>query len=258
MACQDSKIVYRIRDWDRHYEVAQTRKVDRLQWLAVPLKHDGLGFRRVMALPEGMALYGAWMLILQVAAKCRPRGVLVDDSGPMTAQDLALKTGGSEAVFETALNFFIEPKIGWLLVDDYHPDTTAVVIQYSTKQDSTEQNNTSSNEDSGEFRPAGTSPPANGFTEFVFPTTGKGAKQWTLSKLHFNEYIEAYPGVDVSAEMRKARQWCLANPRKCKTPGGMLSFLTGWLNRVQNRGAVASAITPRGKNYSALPKLGDA
>jgi hypothetical protein len=244
MTFQEPKTVYRIRDWDRHFEVAQTRKVDQLQWLAVPLKHDGLGFRRVMALPEGIALYGAWALILQVAAKCRPRGVLVDASGPMTAQDLALKTGGDATVFEKALNLLSEPKIGWLLVDDYHPDTTQVAIQDSTKQNNTNKESTYV-DSSAEFRQTGTSP-ANGFTEFVFPTSGKGAKQWSLSKLHFNEYVEAYPGLDIDLEMRKARQWAISNPKKRKTPGGMLSFLTNWLNRAQNRGSDDRRSTSKG------------
>ncbi len=71
-------------------------------------------------------------------------------------------------------------------------------------------------------------------SEFVFPTTGKGALEWTLPQEKLVEYIAAYPGLDVSSELRKARQHCRDNPRKRKTGGGMLAFLTRWMNRAQN------------------------
>jgi len=73
-------------------------------------------------------------------------------------------------------------------------------------------------------------------TEFVFPTTGKGPQQWQLSQAKLDEYLGAYPGLDVIAEMRKARQWCRDNARKRKTHAGMLGFLTNWLNKAQNSG----------------------
>lgn len=77
-----------------------------------------------------------------------------------------------------------------------------------------------------------TGPPS----EFVFPTTGKGPPEWALSESKLAEYVEAYPALDLGEEMRKARQWCRDKPKQRKTARGMLSFLTGWLNRAQNQG----------------------
>lgn len=50
-----------------------------------------------------------------------------------------------------------------------------------------------------------------------------------------SEYRESFPGVDVIAEARKARQWCIDNPAKRKTARGMAAFLSRWFSKEQNR-----------------------
>lgn len=50
------------------------------------------------------------------------------------------------------------------------------------------------------------------------------------------EWSAAYPAVDVPQQLRAMRQWCLANPKRLKTPTGVRTFIAGWLNREQNRG----------------------
>lgn len=117
-------VLYSVRDWDKHFENAQSRKVEKLGWIPQPIKHDGLTYRRVIQI-HGMEVYGAWCLILQVAAKCPKRGVLSDSDGrPLTASDLSFKTGGSESAFQNALKILSGERIGWLasseLVADSH------------------------------------------------------------------------------------------------------------------------------------------
>ena len=46
---------------------------------------------------------------------------------------------------------------------------------------------------------------------------------------------QAYPGVDVKAEIRKAHAWEMANPTKRKTPRGRSRFLNSWMARQQDR-----------------------
>ena len=67
-----------------------------------------------------------------------------------------------------------------------------------------------------------------------FPTVGTGEKTWNLTQAKFDEYAKAFPGLDVMAECRKARQWCNDNPEKRKTAKGMTRFLNAWLSRAQN------------------------
>ncbi|NLS97427.1 MAG: hypothetical protein GXX96_35250 [Planctomycetaceae bacterium] len=67
-----------------------------------------------------------------------------------------------------------------------------------------------------------------------FPTVGTGAKTWHLTQSKVDEYSEAFPGLDIVAECRKARQWCKDNPEKRKTPKGMPRFLNTWLSKAQD------------------------
>jgi hypothetical protein len=82
--------------------------------------------------------------------------------------------------------------------------------------------------------------PASEPPVLVFPTVGKGKKQWSLIEAKLAEYRESFPGVDVLAECRKALQWCRDNPTKRKTARGMPAFLTRWLGKAQNAGRAAS------------------
>lgn len=53
----------------------------------------------------------------------------------------------------------------------------------------------------------------------------------------------AYPAVDIKAEAFKALAWVKANPKKWKK--NWRKFLTGWLNRAQERGGTAAANAPQ-------------
>ncbi len=112
---------YRVKDWDKHYETAETRKLVSLRWLPVPNKHDGLGYRRIAAQPNATELFTAWILILQVASKGRgpeERGNLLRGQEALGDEDLAMMTGFPKAIFTRALEFFSNPKQGWLLVNE--------------------------------------------------------------------------------------------------------------------------------------------
>jgi hypothetical protein len=71
----------------------------------------------------------------------------------------------------------------------------------------------------------------------TFPTVGGGPKTWDLTRSKVAEYKEAYPGVDVEAECRRALQWTRDNAAKQKTPRGMPAFLNRWLSSAQNNSA---------------------
>ena len=93
-------------------------------------------------------------------------------------------------------------------------------------------------------------------SEYTFPTNGKQSKEWTLPQAKLAEYRDAFPAIDIDAEMRLARQWCRDNPGKRKTPRGMLGFLTRWLGKNQNsgRGARHDDAVPAGWKPSDLLK----
>ena len=68
-----------------------------------------------------------------------------------------------------------------------------------------------------------------------FPTKGK-TKTWGLTDLKLTEYRESFPGLNIDAELRKARQWCRDNSAKRKTGRGMTRFLGTWLSRANDSG----------------------
>ena len=73
----------------------------------------------------------------------------------------------------------------------------------------------------------------NTTTTFSFHLRGNG-DLWHLSEVKLNSYLEAYKGVDVERELRKAAQWLIDNPQKRKTARGMPRFLNGWLTRAKS------------------------
>jgi hypothetical protein len=127
--------VYLIRGWNEHFECSQSRKRKQaMNWVATPTKHDGKSFRRLMLMDDGLEIYGAWMLMVQIAAKCPTRGVLADADGPLDTSDLAVKTGCPQSKFDKALKVLSEKKIGWIVVEEWEGIGSTLPPQDSTRQ----------------------------------------------------------------------------------------------------------------------------
>jgi len=71
----------RIKNWDLHYENNKTRILKNMSWVPFPNSHDSDGFTEIMEEKDGVSIFGAWVLIVQIASKCGPRGTLVRSSG---------------------------------------------------------------------------------------------------------------------------------------------------------------------------------
>lgn len=107
---------YRIKDWDKHFENSESRKLRNVSRVFVPNKHDGKGYARIARSKKSCQVLAGWMLILQVASKCPQRGLLVDEDGALDAEDLADMTRLPEDVFSIALHELVDPKVGWIEV----------------------------------------------------------------------------------------------------------------------------------------------
>lgn len=94
----------------------------------------------------------------------------------------------------------------------------------------------------------------------VFPVVGKGPTEWPLTAAKLAEFCEAFPDLDVLAEMRAARVWVTNHRAKRKTYGGMPGFLSRWLIRAQDSGgrrgqfSDRNAADPRG-NMATVNRL---
>ena len=106
---------YSIKNWNVHFETHETRKLKLLQWVPIPNKHDGKGFKRIMRMKDGPMIYAAWILLVQVASKCKSRGTLSDHDGPLTPEDLELKTEMPSKYFTAAFTPLCD--VGWLEVE---------------------------------------------------------------------------------------------------------------------------------------------
>lgn len=114
MTAKKELICWQVRLWNVHFEIAQSRKYPKISWVAVPNKHDGKGFRRIARNENNIAIFCAWNLIVQVASKMPLRGVLADEDGPLTFEDLADVTSYPAGLFATAIPILASPEIRWL------------------------------------------------------------------------------------------------------------------------------------------------
>ncbi len=153
-------ICYAIKDWDKHFENSESRKIKSLTWVPVKNKHDGKGYRRVCQHPKSIQVFCAWNLLVQVASKMPVRGLLRDDDGPLTTSDLSAKTGFPESIFAEAFKVLPDIKIGWLttIKEGSVPVNPATSGDVGTEQKGMEWNGT----ESAPQPPAGEKKPEKG------------------------------------------------------------------------------------------------
>lgn len=68
---------------------------------------------------------------------------------------------------------------------------------------------------------------------YSFPCVG-GA-EYVIPQATIDNFSVLYPAVNMDIEIVRIRQWCADNPRKMKTLRGAAKFLSGWMDRAQNR-----------------------
>ncbi len=139
--------LYRIRNWPELYENSRSRKVENTSWVPIPNRHDGENYSAIMAHPSGAIIFAAWILLLQVASKCQPRGTLVrDNRTPHTPLSLSLKTRAPIEWFTTALDY-LEEHTDWLeyehVAHKCHTSDTRVIPECHPSAE--EQNRTEGN-----------------------------------------------------------------------------------------------------------------
>jgi hypothetical protein len=114
--------LYKIKDWEKHFENSRSREIDQCRFCAMPTKQDGLGYGRLIRMPNGPALYGAFVAVVLIAAKQkRPRkGYLTADglptSCPLTADDMSVKCQVPADIMQAMLTAAVS--IGWMTCDE--------------------------------------------------------------------------------------------------------------------------------------------
>ncbi|MEI8288631.1 MAG: hypothetical protein WCH99_04110 [Verrucomicrobiota bacterium] len=111
--------IYRIKDWNEHFENNKSREREKCSFCCVPNKQDGLGYGSLMALENGEALYGAFVAVVLVASKQKSRSGWLTDNGlhtgcPLTARQLSIKCRFSETTIQKMLDAVSANEIGWI------------------------------------------------------------------------------------------------------------------------------------------------
>lgn len=119
MADTAEQRVYRIAKWSEVFETADSRRHAQLHWISIPLEFESNGFMLLVETfgDRAPAIYGAWIAMAKVAAKCPYRGVLMTErGGPITASRLAFMTRFPSDVFDDLISWASSQGVGWLEV----------------------------------------------------------------------------------------------------------------------------------------------
>lgn len=200
--------LYKIRNWNVQFENNRSRAVADLTWVAIPNRHDGENFSGIMAHKDGAIIFAAWVLVIQVASRCQPRGTLLrDNKTPHNPDTLALKTRAPRKWFEVALDY-LEKTTDWLDVEDVAGGCQAGDGQVAGGcQAGDEGGNGIEGEEKKGMEPASPSASQEDF----------------FAECRVNP---AYTGIDVDREWHKMSAWCLANRQKPSR-----RRFVNWLNR---------------------------
>src|SRR5690348_3057896 len=113
--------MYRVVDWDKHYENNRSREIKHSSYVLVPNKQDGDGYTTLLDHQDGAAHFGAWIAILQVASKCDPRGTLSRDGArPHDDGSLSRVTRIPKPIMAAAIDRLVH-EVRWLEIVSESP-----------------------------------------------------------------------------------------------------------------------------------------
>lgn len=114
------RMKYQVKDWDANFENDRSRSRKQCSFVCVPNKQHGMGFCRIMAEPDGSAIYGIWHCIVGACSQQKTRNGWLTESGDKSgtawgAHDLALKFRRPVEEISRALQFLSSERVGWLI-----------------------------------------------------------------------------------------------------------------------------------------------
>lgn len=129
---------YQIVDWAKNFENDRSRSRKNCSFVCVPNKQHGMGFSRIMAEPDGAAIYGIWHCIVGACSQQPHRDGWLTFNGEQTGSawgvdDMALKFRRPHAEVERALSFLSSDKVGWIKAHDINslPDAHRALTAHS-------------------------------------------------------------------------------------------------------------------------------
>lgn len=114
--------LYRIKDWNKHFENDRSRTRNKCSFVCVPNKQHGMGFSYLMAEIDGATIYGVFHLIVGACSQQSPprHGLLTADGeltgSPWGPDDMAVKFRRPAKEISRALEVLSSERVGWIEV----------------------------------------------------------------------------------------------------------------------------------------------
>jgi len=103
---------YSIKSWSEVFENYKVRPLKHLSWVSLPTRQDSEAFVSLMRTEDGVLAYGVFVALVQWAARCPERGLLVDDRGVITPERFSTRFGTPVACIRKAWGLLAS--VGWL------------------------------------------------------------------------------------------------------------------------------------------------
>ena len=123
--------MYRIRDWNEHFENSQSRRYSKLSWVPLPNKR-GFGYTQLLKQKNGEAMFGCWCAIIETASTCQVRGELRSADHWFTAGDISDLTGFSKKTVEETLTF-CSNSLDWIDIDGRSYSAPTLLLPHSER-----------------------------------------------------------------------------------------------------------------------------
>lgn len=250
-----------IRDWATTFERHETRRVDSLRWVCLPVGRESEGFRRLMRTPEGVTAYGVFCALIKLASRPTDhtkRGILADDRGDFTPERIEANLGIPLPIVKQSLQILCSQEIAWLIDSNPHPIRTSAdemragadevrgvahLIRtnpdYIREQEIREETNAShSLAATRKIASQPTAPEAAQKRAKAQPDQIRwdSSQGWLgIAQSDRESWGQAYPACNLETQLAQMSAWLRANTAKAKK-SNWRKFIVNWLSRSQDRG----------------------
>jgi hypothetical protein len=104
-----------IAEWHKHFAYKKADEAKDIFWRRHPVTHTSTGFRRLMQDEDGRSAYVVFVVIVDLCARAKSRGVLMRDGVPIDAAEVSIASGIPKDVCEKAFTTLQSKRIGWLI-----------------------------------------------------------------------------------------------------------------------------------------------
>jgi hypothetical protein len=108
-------MTYQIKHWNETFENNKSREIKEPKYVAWPVRRDSEGFQHLSRLPNFLQAFGLFALLVQLAARQSPRGVLRDDRGDITPERIAKRYGVPVPEAQAAFDSLTDEDVGWIV-----------------------------------------------------------------------------------------------------------------------------------------------